>query len=174
MVTQPAAAQPAAAPPAATYPAELSPRAGSADEGRYACARAWAALTAAHARVTGQLTGALALACGLSINAFEILLRLEHQPPPGLRLSELNSAVQLSQPSLSRAVARLGDRGWLSRARAADDRRGLLVTITPAGRDLLRRAAPVHAQVVREYLLDPLTTQEQDLLALALDRIAAS
>ena len=169
MVTQPAAAQ-----PAATHPAELSPPAGSADEARYACARAWAALTAAHTRVTGQLTGALALACGLSINDFEILLRLDHQPPPGLRLGELNSAVQLSQPSLSRAVARLCDRGWLSRAGAADDRRGVLVTITPAGRDLLRRAVPVHAQVVREYLLDPLTPQEQDLLARALDRIAAS
>jgi DNA-binding MarR family transcriptional regulator len=103
--------------------------AGSADEGRYACARAWSALTAAHARVTGQLTEALAPACGLSINDFEILLRLDHQPPPRLRLGQLNSAAPLSQPSLSRAVARLCDRGWLSRSGAADDRRGVLATI---------------------------------------------
>jgi hypothetical protein len=41
-------------------------------------------------------------------------------------------------------------------------------------RGLLRRAVPVHAQVIREYLLDPLTPQEQDLLARALDSIAAS
>ena len=169
MVTQPAAAR-----PPQLSPPQLSPQAGLADEAGYACARAWAALTAAHSRVTGQLTGALARACGLSINDFELLLRLDHQPPPGLRLGELNSAVQLSQPSLSRAVARLCDRGWLSRAGTADDRRGVLVTITAAGRDLLHRAVPVHARVVREYLLDPLTPQEQDLLALALDRIAAS
>src|SRR6266446_5944200 len=56
----------------------------------YSCARAWAALTAAHVRITGQLTAALDQACGLSINDFEILLRLDHEPPPGLRPGVLN------------------------------------------------------------------------------------
>jgi DNA-binding MarR family transcriptional regulator len=140
--------------------------------GEYACARAWAALTAAHTRIAGQLSTALARACDLSINDFEILLRLDHAPAPGLRLTELNAAIPLTQPSLSRAVARLGQRGWLSRAGAADDRRGVLITITPAGRDVLRSAVPVHAQTIRELLLDPLTPYEQDLLARALRRVA--
>jgi DNA-binding MarR family transcriptional regulator len=144
----------------------------AADGDGYACARAWAALSAAHARITDQLSNALARSCGLSINDFEILLRLNHAPSPGLRLGELSSAVPLTQPSLSRAVARLGRRGWLARAGAADDRRGVLVTITRAGRDVLRRAVPVHAQVVREFLLDPLTPHEQELLARALARVA--
>src|SRR6185437_11906141 len=84
----------------------------------YACARAWAALTAAHTRIVGQLSAALARACDLSINDFEILLRLDQAPAPGLRLSELNAAIPLTQPSLSRAAARLAQRGWLSRASA--------------------------------------------------------
>ncbi len=142
--------------------------------GEYACARAWAALTAAHTRIAGQLSTALARACDLSINDFEILLRLEHAPAPGLRLTELNATIPLTQPSLSRAVARLGQRGWLSRADAADDRRGVLVTITPTGRDVLRSAVPVHAQTIREFLLDPLTPREQDLLARALGRVAGA
>jgi DNA-binding MarR family transcriptional regulator len=141
---------------------------------KYACARAWAALTAAHARIADRLGAELARACGLGINDFEILLRLDRAPLPGLRLGELNSAVRLTQPSLSRAVARLGRQGWLSRAGAAKDRRGVLVSITPAGRDVLSRAVPVHAQTIREYLLDPLTPQEQDLLARTLNRIAGS
>src|SRR5205807_7106738 len=103
----------------------------------YACARAWAALTAAHARITGQLSTALARACDLNINDFEILLRLDHAPPAGLRLTELNAAIPLTQPSLSRAVARLGQRGWLSRAGAAHDRRGVPIAMTPARRHLL-------------------------------------
>ena len=144
------------------------------DGGEYACARAWAALTAAHARVAEQLSTALALACSLSINDFEILLRLDHGPRPGTRLGELIPAVQLTQPSLSRAVARLGRRGWLSRAGAADDRRGVLVAITPAGQEVLGRAVGVHAQTIREFLLDPLTPREQDLLARALTRIGAN
>ena len=140
----------------------------------YSCARAWAALTAAHARITGQLTAALDQACGLSINDFEILLRLDHEPPPGLRPGGLNSAVRLTQPALSRAVARLEHRGYLARAGAAADRRGVLITITAAGRDVLRRAVPVHARAIREFLLDPLTPGERDLLARTLARVAGS
>jgi DNA-binding MarR family transcriptional regulator len=141
-----------------------------ADE--YACARAWSALTAAHARVTGRLSSALTRSCGLSINDFELLLRLDRTPGPGLRLSELNSAVRLTQPSLSRAVVRLERQGWLRRAGAPDDRRGILVSITPAGRSVLSRAAAVHARAIRELLLDRLTPGEQDLLARALTRVA--
>jgi DNA-binding MarR family transcriptional regulator len=140
--------------------------------GEYACARTWAALTSAHTRIAGQLSTALAQACDLSINDFEILLRLDPAAAPGLRLTELNAAIPLTQPSLSRAVARLGQRGWLSRAGAADDRRGVLITITPAGKDVLRSAVPVHAQTIREFLLDPLTPREQDLLTRALSRVA--
>ncbi len=154
--------------------AAAGPEQAATAAGEYACARAWAALTAAHTRIAGQLSSALARACDLSINDFEILLRLDHAPAPGLRLSELNAAIPLTQPSLSRAVARLAQRGWLSRAGAADDRRGVLITITPAGKDVLRSAVPVHAQTIRESLLDPLTPREQDLLARALaERITA-
>jgi DNA-binding MarR family transcriptional regulator len=143
-----------------------------AGTGEYGCARAWAALTAAHTRVTERLTSELTRSCGLSINDFELLLRLDRAPPPGLRLAELNSAVRLTQPSLSRAVARLERRGWLHRAGAPDDRRGVLVSITPAGRDVLNRAAQLHARAIRELLLDRLTPGEQDLLARALARVA--
>ena len=138
-----------------------------------ACALAWSALTTAHARIADQLSAELARACGMSINDFEILLRLDQGAAPGLRLYDLGTTVPLTQPALSRAVARLGDRGWLRRAAATDDRRGVLITITAAGREVLGRAGPAHARTIREFLLDPLTPQEQDLLARALSRIAA-
>jgi DNA-binding MarR family transcriptional regulator len=141
-----------------------------AGHGEYECARAWSALTAAHARVAGRLATALARGCGLTINDFEILLRLDHQG--SLRLSELSPAVPLTQPALSRAVARLADRGCLSRSGDPRDRRGVLITIAPAGQDLLRAAIPVHAATVRAELLDQLTPAEQDLLTRALTRVA--
>jgi hypothetical protein len=50
----------------------------------------------------------------------------------------------------------------------------VLITITPAGRDVLHRAVPVHAQTIREFLLDPLTADEQDLLARTQVRAAQS
>jgi DNA-binding MarR family transcriptional regulator len=158
---------------AATRPGQAGPAASAPGE-EYSCARAWAVLTSAHARITEQLSAALDEACGLSINDFEILLRIDQAEPAGLRLSGLNPAVRLTQPSVSRAVTRLERRGWLRRAGSADDRRGVVVSTTPAGRDQLRRAAGVHARTIREFLLDPLTREEQDLLARALARIAGS
>jgi DNA-binding MarR family transcriptional regulator len=143
-----------------------------AHDTEFACAQAWAALTAAHARIAERLTAALRQACGIGISDFEILLRLDQVPTPGLRLGELATAVQLTQPALSRAAVRLEQRGWLTRASAANDRRGVLVAITGDGRAALRRAAPVHAQVIGQFLIDPLTPGELDPLARALARIA--
>jgi DNA-binding MarR family transcriptional regulator len=138
----------------------------------HACAQAWAALTAAHALVTDRLGAALTRACGLSINEFQILLRVDRSPEPGVRLGELCSAVRLTQPSLSRAVARLERHGWLRRAGAPGDGRGVLVTVTAAGREVLAQGSAVHTQTISEVLLDRLTPGEQELLARALTRVA--
>lgn len=142
---------------------------GPVDE--YACARAWSALSAAHARVAERLTAALGAAAGLSINDFEVLLRLDRAADPGLRLADLQPAVRLTQPSLSRLVTRLSQQGWVSRQGDPADRRGVRLALTPAGRDVLARAVPVHARTIREVLLDRLGAAEQESLAAALTRI---
>jgi DNA-binding MarR family transcriptional regulator len=140
--------------------------------GEYDCARAWTALSAAHALVTGQLTAALDQACGLSIHEFELLLRVRHAADGGLRLGALGKMIRLSQPSLSRAVARLESQGWLRRSGAPGDGRGVLVSITGAGQDVLDRGVAAHAQTIRSLLLDRLSPDEQELLARALTRVA--
>jgi DNA-binding MarR family transcriptional regulator len=138
----------------------------------HACAQAWAALTAAHALVTEKLGAALTRTCGLSINEFQILLRADRAPETGVRLGELRSAVRLTQPSLSRAVARLERHGWLRRAGAPGDGRGVLVSVTASGREVLAQGSTVHTQTISELLLDRLTPDEQDSLARALTRVA--
>ena len=148
--------------PQGTGPKETAPE----------CARAWAALTAAHARVSVQLTTALQKSCGLSITDFEILLRLDANVGAGQRIGDLTGAVRLSQPALSRAVARLAGRGFLTRSGSPADARCVLVTLTPAGRDVLATAAGVHVGVIKETLLDRLTLAEQDVLARVLARVA--
>jgi DNA-binding MarR family transcriptional regulator len=143
-----------------------------ADE--YACARAWVALTAAHAQMSGLLTTALTRQCGLAINEFEILLRLDRAGDGGVRLRELLSAVPLTQPALSRAVGRLVDRGLLARVDAPGDGRGVLVLLTAAGHESLRAAIPVHAQLIQVALLDKVSRAEQDILVDVLGRIASA
>jgi DNA-binding MarR family transcriptional regulator len=144
----------------------------SAGISEHACARAWAALTAAHARVASQLTAALLRECGLTITDFEILLRLDAGHGAGQRIGDLTGPIRLSQPALSRAVARLAGRGFLTRSGSPADARCVLVTLTPAGRDVLSTAAGVHASVINEALLGRISPAEQEVLARVLARVA--
>ena len=120
----------------------------------HACARAWAALTAAHARVASQLTAALQRECGLTITDFEILLRLDAGHGAGQRIGDLTGPIRLSQPALSRAVARLAGRGFLTRSGSPADVRC------------------VHASVINEALLGRISPAEQEVLARVLARVA--
>jgi len=148
----------------------------SAGVSEHTCARAWAALTAAHARVASQLTAALQRECGLAITDFEILLRLDAghgaDHGAGQRIGDLTGPIRLSQPALSRAVARLAGRGFLTRSGSPADARCVLVTLTPAGRDVLATAAGVHASVINEALLGRISPAEQEVLARVLARVA--
>lgn len=137
----------------------------------YACARVWVALSAAHAHVAGRLASALARECALTINEFEILLRLDQAGDGGARLGELLSAVPLTQPALSRAVGRLAGRGLLTRAGAPGDGRGVVILLSEAGQQSLHTAIAVQADVLRTALLDQLSPAEQDVLVQVLGRI---
>jgi DNA-binding MarR family transcriptional regulator len=141
------------------------------EHSEYECARAWAALSAAHDLVSERLGATLTRSCGLSINDFEVLLRLDQVPSPGLRVTDLRETVRLSQPAVSRMITRLEQQGLIGRGADPDDGRGVLVTITASGRKKLRRAVPMHAQVVRECLLDRLDRDESVQLSAILDRI---
>jgi DNA-binding MarR family transcriptional regulator len=153
--------------PRAAGPA--TPQAGE----EYACARVWAALSTAHALITEHLGAALQETCGLSINEFELLLRLDAGPDgQGQRLGSLNAAVRITQPSVSRTVTRMETHGWLRRTSSPDDGRAVLITMTAAGREKLHAAVPVHAAAIREFLLDQLAPDEQDALTRALTRVA--
>ena len=138
------------------------------------CARAWSALSAAHALVSERLAAALVAGPGLSITEFSVLLQLGAAGPAGVRLGALCPPIRLTQPSLSRAVARLERQGRVRRAGAPGDGRGVLVSLTPAGRAVLAQASAVHDRTIRALLLNQLTPDEQDLLTRALTRVISS
>jgi DNA-binding MarR family transcriptional regulator len=64
---------------------------------------------------------------------------------PGLSINELARRTMTHQSSVSVVVSRLVTRGLVARVPAADDRRRLIVTLTPRGR-LLHRDGPAVAQ----------------------------
>jgi len=147
----------------------------SPDHDAEACAGAWFALRAAHARVAECVGAALSRECGLGISDFEVLLFLsgpgEASRPAARRVGQLGAAVSLSQSALSRLVGRLVARGLVARANGGDDHRAVLVSLTDAGREVLRRAMPLHRACVHEHVLRNLSDQDQATLLAILGRV---
>jgi DNA-binding MarR family transcriptional regulator len=135
------------------------------------CALAWQTLRMAHDRVAQRLGSELSSACGLAINEFDVLLFLRSHAHEPARIGALLEAVSLSQPALSRLVARLEARGLLARREAEDDARAVVVCLTDTGTALIDRALVIHARVVHETLIGKFTETERTALLQTLSQI---
>lgn len=138
-----------------------------------ACVNAWRVLRAAHARVEQELGGELSRRCGLTVTEFDALFALRLHPAGESRIGDLLAAVPLSQPALSRLVARLEGRGLLCREPAPTDARAAHLRLTPAGNALLDDAAAIHTRVVHSAFASRFSQEEQATLLRILGRIAA-
>jgi DNA-binding MarR family transcriptional regulator len=135
------------------------------------CALAWQTLRMAHDRVAQRLGSELAGACGLAINEFDVLLYLRSHAHEEVRMGALLQAVPLSQPALSRLVARLAARGLLARFKTEDDGRAIAVRLTESGAALIDRAIDIHVRVVHETLTSKFSDAEQAALLQTLSQI---
>ncbi len=88
-----------------------------------------------------------------------------------LRLRDLVNLVLLSQPGLSRKVARLEEEGLVERLPDPNDGRGVLVRMTRAGRAALRSAAVVHIAGIEREFTSKLSDGEAETLARVFSRL---
>jgi DNA-binding MarR family transcriptional regulator len=110
----------------------------------------WRDLLSRHSRTVCALDRELHDQHGIGMSEFEVLERLA--ATSGARVQELAGVLHLSQSALSRAIARLEKDGLVNRAMCAEDRRGVSVCLTSAGRDRYEAARPTHRQVLAENL----------------------
>ena len=108
----------------------------------------------------------------LTMREYDVLYQLSKCDSP-LRMSELNRHVLLSQPALSRMVDRLVDRGYLDRCPDPGDRRGVRLTLTPAGRETQKQIGSPHARSVTRAL-SVLTPEELEQLAAITGKLSQS
>lgn len=73
----------------------------------------------------------------------------------------------VSLPTMSRSIRRLEERDWVHLTRSGEDRRNVLVELTPAGRAVLDEAYDRTARGVEE-LVKTLTSEEHEKLAAGL------
>ncbi len=108
----------------------------------------------------------------LTMREYDVLYTLSKCDGPQ-RMSELNRHVLLSQPALSRMVDRLADRGLVDRCTDPGDRRGVRLSLTPAGREVQRQIGRPHARSVTRAL-NVLTPEELDQLAAITGKLVRS
>jgi DNA-binding MarR family transcriptional regulator len=135
---------------------------------------AWRALLAAHRRLTEILEEELRAATGLNLARYDVLLHLSEATGGRLRMTDLAQAVLLSKSGLTRLVDRMCAETLVERSRDDTDRRSLVVTLTPAGRRALRRAAPIHLRGIQRHFGASLSTTQALALAEVLDPFAAT
>ena len=131
---------------------------------------AWLALLGVSIRLLDRVDEGLRRDHGVSGLDYGVLVALSERPD-GLRAGELADEVGDSTSCLAHRIRRLESGGLVQRVTAETDRRGRVVRITDAGRDLLRSAAPEHVRVVRELCLDPLSRTEQRQLSRSLGKV---
>ena len=109
----------------------------------------------------------------LSLKEYDVLYTLK-KAGCALRLSDLNDAVLLSQPALSRLVDRLDARGLVQRGSDPADRRGVLVTLTPAGAEVQQRTGARHARSVERRMRAALAPDDMRTLQRICERLSAA
>jgi len=94
---------------------------------------------------------------GITDQQFNVLRILRGGPEEGYLIRELRRRIISRSADVPRLVDRMVKAGLVCRREDPEDRRGCLVRLTPEGRALEARLAPVHTALCREIdgVLDP-------------------
>jgi DNA-binding MarR family transcriptional regulator len=99
---------------------------------------------------------------GATLAALGILVTLDRLGP--MPASRLADAERLQPQSLTRIVADLEARRWISRARSDADRRELLISLTPRGRSVLAADMRARQAWLKKAMAAALTEAERRTL----------
>ena len=108
-------------------------------------------------------------AAGLSMIEWRVLATLHDSPP--LTVSQLAQEVLSKQPTVTKLVQRMADQDWLDLLADPMDQRRTLVTVSPAGRKLVRPLLD-KARAHEAQMLRTLAVSEQAALKKLLAKLA--
>jgi DNA-binding MarR family transcriptional regulator len=132
---------------------------------------AWAFFLRAHAAVTRELSSRLQRGQGLTLNDYEVLLKLSHAENGMMRRVDLAASVLLTASGITRLLDGLERSGFVEKASCANDARVSYAKITDAGRAKLAEAACGHLADVDELFTSSYSEEELTTLADLLSRL---
>ena len=114
----------------------------------------WRGLVVGMTLLVDRLDEDLQRTFDLSMTEYEILVRLSERPGRQMRMAQLADALAHSRSRVTHTVARMEKAGLVLRTSSPEDGRGIVCRLTDEGHALLVRAAHVHVNGVRDYLVD--------------------
>lgn len=134
----------------------------------------WRALMRIVLSLPHRLDLDLVRAVGITANEYTTLMCLSEAPGRELRMADLANAAALSPSRMTRLVDDLQSRGLVTKRGSAEDRRGNVAKLTPAGLAKLKVAWPAHLASVRERVFDHVDPSTIAKAARALADVAAT
>jgi DNA-binding MarR family transcriptional regulator len=125
----------------------------------------------AHASVVRGLDRELVADHGLTINDYEVLLRLARAPDRMLRRVDLAQQVLLTPSGITRLLDGLQRCGYVEKAACDSDARVVYAKLTDAGRAKLKGATTEHVASIRTLFGERFSEDELRTLCDFLDRL---
>jgi DNA-binding MarR family transcriptional regulator len=125
----------------------------------------------AHACVVRGLDRELVAGHGLTINDYEVLLRLSRAPERMMRRVDLAQQVLLTPSGITRLLDGLQRCGFVDKAACDSDARVVYARLTDAGQEKLDRATEDHVESIRALFGTRFTEDELQTLRDFLERL---
>lgn len=132
---------------------------------------AWVDFLRAHSTITRQLDLAMRSGHGLTLNEYEVLLRLWLVDEQRLRRVDLAQHLLITQGGVTRLLAGLERQGLVERAASPEDRRVVFAQLTDAGARRVQSARRDHLADVDRLFGDRFSAAELATLDTLLARL---
>lgn len=135
--------------------------------------RAWRSWLSVNAQLPAALHRQLQRDSALSLQDFDVLVHLDETAEHRARVADLAQTVQWERSRLSHHIKRMEARGLVVREECLEDGRGAYVVLTDLGMEAITRAAPGHAQTVKELVFSKLTPGELEGFTSTTEKVVA-
>lgn len=132
---------------------------------------AWVRLLRTHAAMKRDFNSRLQAEHGLTVNDYEALLLLSHDPDRRLKRVVLAERLQLTPSGVTRLLDGLEAAGFVEKGGCDSDARVTYAVLTGTGSDKLKEASCSHVAAVRELFGERLADDELRTLGELLGRL---
>lgn len=134
--------------------------------------RAWSHFLGAHALALRAVEARLKAAGQPPLGWYDVLLELD-RAGGRLRIGDLADRIVVEPYNMTRLVDRLEAETLIRREKAAGDRRGAIVALTPEGAALRKRMWPHYRRAIQEIFSTALSEREAETMVTGFKKVIA-